>query len=131
MTRIRPSMSQNRNRCSNKKYIRFDHDLLAAIESIKPNDQSFSAWVKSACWTIISQGHQAILPREDSHHVTYVDEHGEAMIIELNRKGLFNQQIADTLNQQGLKPPKGKCWTRTAINDVLKTMNSKSSESST
>jgi hypothetical protein len=34
--------------------------------------------------------------------------------------GLFSQQIAETLNQQRITPLKGKRWTRTALNEVLK-----------
>jgi hypothetical protein len=120
MTRIRLSMSQNRNRCSDKKYIRFDHDLLAAIESIKPNNQSFSAWVKSACWDRVSKNVSSKTIENLSENATKLDKTVTDMILELSRNGLFNQQIAETLNQQRITPLKGKRWTRAAINEVLK-----------
>jgi hypothetical protein len=120
MTRIRLYMSQNRNRCSDKKYIRFDHDLLAAIESIKPNNQSFSAWVKSACWDRVSKNVSSKTIENLSENATKLDKTVTDMILELSRNGLFNQQIAETLNQQRITPLKGKRWTRAAINEVLK-----------
>lgn len=119
MSKCNQAASQNRNRCSIKKYIRFEHDLLKAIEAAKPESESFSAWVKIACWAAIP-----ISPRPETAIRTISTPLSEfepslSLIAEMSHSGLFNQQIADELNRRGLLSPKGKCWTRAAVKEVL------------
>lgn len=42
-------MSINKNARSEKKNLRFEHDLIKKIKSLDTND-NFSKWVKDACW---------------------------------------------------------------------------------
>jgi hypothetical protein len=123
MTKISKLSSQNHNRSSRKKYIRFEHELLAAIAKTKPDNESFSAWVKLACWEHItkqsvSSVSEINLPANEMQYVAAVK-----MIVELNQNGLFNQQIADSLNQQNLRTKNGKNWTRNMVKAVLKNLD--------
>ncbi len=119
MVNYRKLISQNCNRCSVKKYIRFEHELLEQIEMTKSKGESFSAWVKAACRAKIAD--KQLTPQTEHAQIQddWMPDNTIALIIQMNQTGLFNQQIADALNQQGITSLKGKRWTRAAVSEVL------------
>jgi len=114
--------SQNRNHSSVKKYIRFEYELLAAIENHRSGAGSFSAWVKSACREKLDLKNSVDLePNEKLVADTEINKSDRALVIHMHAKGLFNQQIADVLNEKGIKPLNGaKLWTRAGVSKLLK-----------
>ncbi|MFV0448506.1 MAG: DUF3950 domain-containing protein [Vibrio sp.] len=117
------SMKQvNRNRCSIKKYIRFERELLNAIDNHRLGTESFSAWVKSACRNRLNV--DRLIAAEDSNsQITHAEnkKSKEVLIVQMHEKGMFNQQIAKRLNEQGVEPLNGaKKWTRASVSKVIK-----------
>jgi hypothetical protein len=126
MVNYRKLISQNCNRCSVKKYIRFEHELLADIEMTKSKGESFSAWVKAACRAKIADKQLTPLTVQARIRDDWMPDHTIALIIQMSQTGLFNQQIAEALNQQGITSPKGKRWTRAAVSEVLNRIDAES-----
>jgi hypothetical protein len=134
MQKIIVILNSNTNRKSAKKNIRFEHELLADIEAVKPKDVSFSEWVKSACRDKIAhiQNHYMLRAHDDlSKQVdvttpsptpgcTHTQESSiEALVMEWHSQGLFAQQIADKLNHIGKLTPDGKQWSRLLVRQMI------------
>ncbi len=124
MSKSTKRRSENRNRCSVKKYIRFEYELLNAVNSNRSETESFSAWVKCACRDKLSlditHGRE-----QDEAVTTNIELHklDIAIVFEMHEKGLFNQQIADALNEKGIEPQNGaKQWTRVGVSKILKAL---------
>lgn len=114
--------SQNRNHSSVKKYIRFENELLAAIENHRSGTGSFSSWVKSACREKLDL--KSSIDLESDENIVADTEQlqpDRALVMQMHASGLFNQQIADILNEKGIKPLNGaKLWTRAGVSKFLK-----------
>lgn len=104
--------SKNTNRCSQKKYIRFEHELLTEIEASMCEGESFSAWVKSACKDKLEQAKATNANLVNS--ASNVNKAKE-WITTLAQQGWYHQQIADFLNEQQLLTDDGKRWTRLGV----------------
>ncbi|PWI33447.1 hypothetical protein DI392_11420 [Vibrio albus] len=136
MKKIVVVLNSNTNRQSAKKNIRFEHELLAAIEEIRPEETSFSQWVKDACKEKLNRVHGvsescAQFPNTQDSDV-YTSNHtcvrtqtpeiersAVELAIEWHEQGMFHQQIADRLNQMGKLSPDGKRWTRLLIRQFV------------
>lgn len=114
--------SQNCNRYSIKKYIRFERELLDAINDSRSDTESFSAWVKGACRDKLNCGEPICSePHAELTINTDLTMSDSALVIQMHEEGLFNQQIADALNERGIKPQSGtKKWTRAGVSKILK-----------
>lgn len=112
--------NKNNNRRSIKKYIRFERDLLSAIDEVRSDEESFSAWVKRACWLATSQAQPSDQENLDEAMIPLTSDLHSKLIEEMSQRGLFNQQIADELNLREIKPPKGRRWTRVLVREWLK-----------
>jgi hypothetical protein len=134
MQKIIVILNSNTNRKSAKKNIRFEHELLADIEAVKPKDVSFSEWVKSACRDKIAhiQNHYMVsahsVLNEQVDVTTPLSTFGcthalepsvEALIREWHSQGLFAQQIADKLNHMGKLTPDRKQWSRLLVRQMI------------
>ncbi|WED24058.1 hypothetical protein L3Q72_22775 [Vibrio sp. JC009] len=136
MKKIVVVLNSNTNRQSAKKNIRFEHELLADIHEVKPDDISFSQWVKNACREKIANTHQisemCALTRStavpdvstvaDVSVLTEVQEIEDSAVIlakQWHSQGMFHQQIADRLNQMEKFTPDGKPWTRLLVRQIV------------
>ncbi|MGR5419932.1 YlcI/YnfO family protein [Vibrio sp. PNB22_4_1] len=104
--------SKNTNRCSQKKYIRFEHELITEIEAMMHEGESFSAWVKSACIEKLEHA-KAMSSNLDIPSSNF--NTAKAWITTLAQQGWYHQQIADFLNEQQLLTSDGKPWTRLGV----------------
>lgn len=127
----------NTNRQSAKKNIRFEHELLYAIEKVKPNNQPFSQWVKEACWDKIrceSDANTSMCAQEDNRDYLSVRTVRSGtdltpsiivtpellnLVVAFHQQGLYYQQIADKLNDLKIPSVEGKCWSRIAIKKLI------------
>lgn len=136
MKKIVVVLNSNTNRQSAKKNIRFEHELLAEIEEVKPSYVSFSQWVKDACKEKIANGNRITdvyahaksteVPDEctvDSSSVCTqtpeIDQSATILAKQWSSQGMFHQQIADKLNQMGKQTPYGKPWTRLLVRQIV------------
>jgi len=124
MSKSTKSRSQNRNRYSIKKYIRFEHELLNAINNSRSDTESFSAWVKGACREKLNRDEPICSEQYAELTVnTELTMSDSTLVIQMHEKGLFNQQIADALNEKGIEPQSGvKKWTRAGVSKILKAL---------
>ncbi|TMX63262.1 hypothetical protein DA090_17170 [Photobacterium damselae] len=109
--------------------MRFDHELLHAIEQVKPENITFSQWVKAACWDKVHASSHPTLkvykPEDvalisDVRTVAFNDDNCpdnglKELVYALYQKGLYFQQIANKLNQLGISSVEGKTWSRVAV----------------
>ncbi|WP_391091827.1 YlcI/YnfO family protein [Vibrio sp. NH-UV-68] len=129
-------LNSNTNRKSAKKNIRFDHELLHAIDQVKPENMTFSQWVKAACWDRVhasSHPTPKVCTPEDVALISGVrtvannddncpDNSLKELVYALYQKGLYFQQIANKLNQLGIPSIEGKTWSRGAVKKLVDSM---------
>ncbi|MGF1719075.1 recombinase family protein [Vibrio kyushuensis] len=118
-------LNSNTNRNSSKKNIRFEHEIIEQIERLKGDRESFSRWVKQACMLRIQyetiEGRSVRTPSLDPVRTSITSRDDIVSTVrELSEKGLFHQQIADTLNERGIGSPNGKPWNRRMVSVLLK-----------
>ncbi|OBU22221.1 hypothetical protein BTN98_12545 [Photobacterium aquimaris] len=123
-------INTNTNLKTQKKNIRFEHELLFEIESVKAKKQSFSSWVKQACRNQINQRYNSVesvrtlddnvedLVRTDVDAT--LDNEAQALALYWLSRGLFHQQISNKLNQLEMKTTSGHAWTRVAVRSLCK-----------
>lgn len=136
MKKVVVILNCNTNHQSAKKNIRFEHELIYEIESVKPKNQPFSQWVKEACWNKIhsTSDAQTTCAHQSNTDYGYVRtarlETEETpsntispvllnLVVVLHQKGLYYQQIADKLNDLNIPSVEGKRWSRIAIKKLI------------
>ncbi|MGC9491100.1 recombinase family protein [Vibrio genomosp. F10] len=98
--------------------------MIDKILILKGGEKSFSNWVKQACLERINRedlGGKSVRP-PNSDAVCTASKANKDLVYsakDLSAKGLFNQQIADTFNERGIKSPNGKVWNRRMISILL------------
>jgi hypothetical protein len=123
MKKIVVVLNSNTNRHSAKKNIRFEHELLAEIEEVRPDGVSFSEWVKDACREKLNQVNSGldVCARANELQQSDVYTEGEAFVrtsvpeaeltaevlaAQWHKQGMYYQQIAERLNQLGKLSPR-------------------------
>lgn len=127
MNKILIKINANTNAKSAKKNIRFEHELIAEINNVKPGNQSFASWVKRACCEKLRRDEMLCAhDRNQSDRIVRTDGVDDVLDIKLvaeklAEQGLFLQQIADTFNRnQHYKMAGTRKWTRQSIRELLK-----------
>ena len=118
----------NTNNQSAKKNIRFEHDLIEGIESLKDPLIPFAAWVKQACREKLQRDSapvniQVPLDKKATQKVicapTELSEVDSLVMSLTNEQGLSTRKVAARLTELGYKNG-DKDYTHNMVNTIIK-----------